>query len=46
MRVSTFMTDKVITVRPGDGLRATFFLMREHGIRHLPVVDAENEPAE
>jgi acetoin utilization protein AcuB len=43
MRVSRFMTDKVITVRPGEGLRATFFKMREHGIRHLPVVDDKNQ---
>ncbi len=43
MRVSTFMTDKVIKARPDQGLRVTFFEMREHGIRHLPVVDGKGK---
>ncbi len=39
MRVSQYMTDKLITASPEDGSRSTFFRMREHGIRHIPVVD-------
>lgn len=39
MRVSDYMIRKVITAKPGDGVRETFFRMREAGIRHLPVLD-------
>lgn len=41
MRISKYMTDKLITARPTDGSRTTFFRMREHDIRHMPVVDDE-----
>jgi acetoin utilization protein AcuB len=33
------MTSKVITARPEDGIRQTFFRMRENEVRHMPVVD-------
>lgn len=39
MKVSRYMTAKVITARPEDGVRQTFFRMRQHRVRHLPVVD-------
>ncbi len=39
MRVSDYMIRKVITAAPDDGVRETFFRMREAGIRHLPVLD-------
>ena len=39
MRVSEFMTRKVMTAAPDDGIRETFFRMREARIRHLPVLD-------
>ncbi|MEZ4436495.1 MAG: CBS domain-containing protein [bacterium] len=39
MRVSQYMSAKVITARPEDGIRETFFRMRQHRVRHLPVVD-------
>lgn len=39
MRVSEFMTRKVWTAAPDDGIRETYFRMREKGIRHLPVLD-------
>lgn len=39
MRVSEYMTRKVLTAAPGDGVRETFFRMREAGVRHLPVLD-------
>lgn len=39
MRVSQYMTAKVITAGPKDGIRETFFRMRQHRVRHLPVVD-------
>ncbi|HRI10010.1 MAG TPA: CBS domain-containing protein [Nannocystaceae bacterium] len=42
MRVSQYMTAKVVTARPADGARQTFFRMRELGIRHLPVVDDDH----
>jgi acetoin utilization protein AcuB len=39
MRVSDFMTRKLLTAAPDDGIRETFFRMREAGVRHLPVLD-------
>jgi acetoin utilization protein AcuB len=42
MRVSQYMTDKLITAQPSDGSRSTFFRMREHGIRHIPVLDDQH----
>ena len=39
MRISKYMTDKLVTAKPTDGSRTTFFRMREHGIRHIPVLD-------
>ena len=39
MRVSDFMTRKVVTAAPDDGIRETYFRMREARIRHLPVID-------
>jgi len=38
MRVSQFMTSKLHTAKPTDGVRSVFFLMRREGIRHMPVV--------
>ncbi len=37
--VSALMTRKVITCSPEDSLSQAAGLMREHNIRHLPVVD-------
>ena len=39
MRVSDYMTRKLVTAAPGDGIRETFFRMREAKVRHLPVLD-------
>lgn len=39
LKVSNFMTSKVITAHPEDGIRQTFFRMRENEVRHMPVVD-------
>lgn len=39
MKVTKYMTDKLITAHPDDGIRATFFRMRREGVRHVPVVD-------
>ena len=39
LRISEHMTRKVITAAPSDGVRETYFRMREAGIRHLPVLD-------
>lgn len=39
MKISHYMTPKVISAHPEDGIRKTFFVMREHGIRHIPVLD-------
>jgi len=42
-RVTDYMTRKVISVTPDTGVRAAFFKMRAHHIRHLPVVDEDNK---
>jgi acetoin utilization protein AcuB len=42
MRVSEYMTRKLITGKPNDGIRETFFLLRREKIRHLPVVDDDH----
>jgi len=39
MRVSEYMTRKVLTASPEDGVRETYFRMRDAGVRHLPVLD-------
>ena len=39
MRVSQYMTRKLITGKPDDGVRDTLFLLRREHIRHLPVID-------
>ncbi len=38
-KVSTYMTRQVLTIPAEMGIREAFFLMKEHGIRHLPIVD-------
>jgi acetoin utilization protein AcuB len=38
MNVSQFMTSKLVTARPHDGVRSVFFKMRQARIRHIPVV--------
>ncbi len=43
LKVSNFMTSKVITAHPEDGIRQTFFRMRENEVRHMPVVDEERK---
>jgi acetoin utilization protein AcuB len=37
------MTQKVISITPDMGIREAFFKMKEHAIRHLPIVNEENK---
>lgn len=39
IKVSDYMTRQVISISPDMGIREAFFLMKEHYIRHLPIVD-------
>lgn len=39
MRVSEYMSRKVYSAEPEDGIRETFFRMRDTGVRHMPVLD-------
>lgn len=39
LKVSNFMTSKVFSAHPEDGIRKTFFRMRENEVRHMPVLD-------
>ena len=41
LKVSNFMTSKFLFAQPDDGIRQTFFRMRENEIRHMPVLDDE-----
>ena len=43
LKVSNFMTQKVLTAHPDDGVRHTFFRMREDGVRHRPVINDDNK---
>jgi acetoin utilization protein AcuB len=43
MKVTQFMTPKVISAHPGDGIRKTFFKMRTENVRHMPVVDDDGK---
>ena len=43
VKVTDYMTRKVISIAPEQGIREAFFIMKEHSIRHLPVLDAEQE---
>lgn len=38
MKVEQYMSRDVITANLKDGLRQTFYRMRERGIRHMPVL--------
>ena len=39
----SIMTSKLVTVKNGDTIKEAFSLMREKGIRHLPVKDNEGK---
>lgn len=39
MKVSQFMTGKLVTATPDTGARSAYFLMVESRVRHLPVVE-------
>ena len=41
MRIENWMTTKVITIRPEAGIRDAIEIMRQHSIRHLPVMSGE-----
>jgi acetoin utilization protein AcuB len=43
MRVREYMTSEVIYANLTDGLRQTFYRMRERGIRHMPVLGDREE---
>ena len=42
-KVTDYMTRKVISITTDTGVREAFFKMKEHHIRHLPVVDDNNK---
>ena len=39
MKISNYMSTEVVTANLKDGLRQTFYRMRERDIRHMPVLD-------
>jgi acetoin utilization protein AcuB len=43
MKVRDYMSTSVISANYSDGLRQTFYRMRERGIRHMPVLGAEGD---
>ena len=43
MKVTKYMSAKIIKAHPEDGIRQTYFRMRHEGIRHMPVVDDEGK---
>jgi acetoin utilization protein AcuB len=42
MKVSKYMTRKLITVTPNMSVKDAFLTMRTHRVRHLPVVDGDS----
>ena len=42
MRVSKYMTRKLITVGPKMSVKEAFLTMRTHRVRHLPVVEGDS----
>lgn len=41
MKVSRFMTRKLVTVTPDTPVRDAFLTMRSHRVRHLPVLEED-----
>jgi len=41
MKVSKYMTQKLITAKPEISVKQAFLTMRSHRVRHLPVVDGD-----
>ena len=41
MKVSKYMTQKLITATPEMSVMQAFLLMRSHSVRHIPVVEAQ-----
>jgi acetoin utilization protein AcuB len=41
-KVSSYMSPLVISIPPSMGIREAFFKMKENSIRHLPIVDKNN----
>ena len=41
MRVSKYMTQKLITATPEMSVKDAFLVMRRHRVRHLPVVEGD-----
>jgi acetoin utilization protein AcuB len=42
-KVTDYMSRKVVSIPPTTGIREAFFKMKEHQIRHLPVVDENSK---
>jgi acetoin utilization protein AcuB len=43
IKVSNYMSRQVISISQDMGIREAFFLMKEHSIRHLPIVDDKKQ---
>ncbi len=41
MKVSKYMTQKLITTSPDTSIKDAFLLMRAHRVRHVPVVEED-----
>ncbi len=42
MKVSKYMTQKLVTASPEMSVEQAFLLMRTHRVRHIPVVEVES----
>jgi len=43
IKVSNYMSRQVISIKQDMGIREAFFLMKQHAIRHLPIVDEQKQ---
>jgi len=41
VKISKYMTTKLITVKPGMSVKDAFLVMQTHRVRHLPVVEGD-----
>ncbi|MHB8811425.1 MAG: CBS domain-containing protein [Desulfobulbaceae bacterium] len=43
IKVSNYMSRQVISIKQDMGIREAFFLMKQHAIRHLPIIDEKKQ---
>jgi CBS domain-containing protein len=42
--VATAMTQRIVSCRPDDHVSAVWSKMKQHGLRHIPIIDDQSRP--